>query len=46
LRRPERYYPLSACRTTFIGYLNAFWMYTVVSAIAIPLVLMVRRPKA
>jgi len=33
-------------QATFIGYLNAFWMYTVVSAIAIPLVLMVRRPKA
>jgi len=33
-------------QAAFIGYLNAFWMYTVVSAIAIPLVLMVRRPKA
>jgi MFS transporter, DHA2 family, multidrug resistance protein len=32
-------------QATFIGYLNAFWMYTVVSAIAIPLVLMVRRPR-
>ena len=28
-----------------IGYLNAFWMYTVASAIALPLVFIVRRPK-
>ena len=32
-------------QATLIGYLNAFWMYTAVSAIAIPLVFMVRRPK-
>ena len=28
-----------------IGYNNAFWMYTVVSMIAIPLVFMVGKPK-
>jgi len=33
-------------QATLIGYLNAFWMYTTVSAIAIPLVFMVRRPRA
>lgn len=33
-------------QSTLIGYLNAFWMYTAVSAIALPLVFMVRRPRA
>jgi MFS transporter, DHA2 family, multidrug resistance protein len=32
-------------QASLIGYLNAFWMYTAVSAIAIPLVFMVRRPR-
>jgi DHA2 family multidrug resistance protein len=33
-------------QASLIGYLNAFWMYTAASAIAIPLVFIVRRPKA
>jgi DHA2 family multidrug resistance protein len=32
-------------QAAMIGYLNAFWMYTVASAIALPLVFIVRRPK-
>ena len=32
-------------QAALIGYLNAFWMYTAVSAMAIPLVFMVRRPR-
>ena len=32
-------------QASLIGYLNAFFMYTAVSAIAIPLVFMVRRPR-
>ena len=32
-------------QSALIGYNNAFWMYTVVSMIAIPLVFMVGRPK-
>jgi DHA2 family multidrug resistance protein len=32
-------------QASLIGYLNAFWMYTAVSALAVPLVFMVRRPR-
>ena len=32
-------------QAAMIGYNNAFWMYTVVSMLAIPLVFMVGRPK-
>jgi MFS transporter, DHA2 family, multidrug resistance protein len=32
-------------QAAMIGYNNAFWMYTVVSIVAIPLVFMVGRPK-